>query len=230
MRTSMSHLPLHQASPSELKARLDVERRGAPFLLYFDDAGRQQIVVLESRGDGRVVVGRGTGIDVGMDWDGDVSRVHAELERLGGCWTIADDGLSRNGTFLNGERVRGRRRLVHLDRLRFGTTIVIYMSPNARRGGTTSVGVEPSGAKISSAQRRVLVALARPYAVGGSFATPASNADIAAELSLTVVTVKMHLRALGQKFAITELPQNRKRARLVELAFQSGEITERDLQ
>jgi pSer/pThr/pTyr-binding forkhead associated (FHA) protein len=37
-----------------------------------------------------------------------VSRLHAKLERIGGAWTIVDDGLSRNGTFVNGQRVIGR--------------------------------------------------------------------------------------------------------------------------
>ena len=41
--------------------------------------------------------------------------------------------------------------------------------------------------------------------------------------------VKTHLRVLFAKFGIEELPQNQKRARLVERAFYSGAITERDL-
>ena len=83
---------------------------------------------------------------------------------------------------------------------------------------------------ISAAQRRVLIALARPFAASGSFATPATNREIAAELHVSVDTVKTHLRAIATKFDIGELPQNAKRARLVELALQSGEISERDLE
>ena len=30
-------------------------------------------------------------------------------------WTVVDDGLSRNGTYVNGERIHGRRRLVDGD-------------------------------------------------------------------------------------------------------------------
>lgn len=40
--------PLHQATPAELKARLAAQREGHPFLLYTDDDGRQQIVVLDA--------------------------------------------------------------------------------------------------------------------------------------------------------------------------------------
>ena len=40
-----------------------------------------------------------------LDWDSEISRVHAALERIGDDWTVVDDGLSHNGTYLNGERV-----------------------------------------------------------------------------------------------------------------------------
>jgi FOG: FHA domain len=176
-----NELPLHRASPSEIKLRLEAERAGIPFLLYFSQGGHQQIVVLEEQRRGRVTVGRGAAIDVRLDWDSDVSRLHAELEHLGGCWTIADDGLSRNGTFLNGERLRGRARLRDLDRLRFGTTTVIYRAPpppSRPTGETvarTTVGVEAADVGISAAQRRVLIALARPYFAQGHFSTPATN-------------------------------------------------------
>lgn len=228
----MPDQPLHQATPAELKERLEAERRGTPFLLISDDGGRQQIFDLDARRGGRLVVGRGAGADVRLDWDTDISRVHAELEHLGGAWTVADDGLSRNGTYLNGERLRGRRRLVEHDRLRFGMTTVVFRAPAGARPTTTqgtSLGVDSAGVAVSPAQRRVLVALARPYLTEGSFATPATNRQIAEELFLSVDAVKTHLRALTVKFGIQGLPQNRKRARLVELALQNGEISDRDL-
>lgn len=224
--------PLHQATPNELKARLEAERRGHPFLLYADDDGRQRILVLDADRQARVIVGRGAEVDVDLAWDTDVSRLHAELEHLGGRWTVADDGLSRNGTYLNGERLRGRRRLSELDRLRFGTTTVIYRAPVAARPTTTqgtSIGVDTAAVAVSAAQKRVLLALARPHLTEGSFATPPTNREIAEELFLSVDAVKTHLRALTVKFGIADLPQNRKRARLVELALQQGAISERDL-
>ena len=226
--------PLHQASPAELVARLEAERLGRPFLLYFDVDRAQQILTLDEEQQARVTVGRGARVDVRLEWDSDVSRLHAELEHLGGCWTVADDGLSRNGTFLNGERLRGRARLTDLDRLRFGATTVIYRSPPAPSLGETAqlttVGTEQADIGISAAQRRVLIALARPYFAQGAFATPATNRDIAAQLHVSVDTVKTHLRALAMKFDINDLPQNAKRARLVELALHHGEISERDVE
>jgi DNA-binding NarL/FixJ family response regulator len=75
----------------------------------------------------------------------------------------------------------------------------------------------------------VLVALCRPFRDGAAFATPATNQQIAGELHLSVDAVKSHLRALFEKFGVTDLPQNAKRVALVERALQSGLISERDL-
>ena len=71
--------------------------------------------------------------------------------------------------------------------------------------------------------------LCRPYKDGAAFASPATNQEIAEELFLSVDAVKTHLRVLFAKFGIEGLPQNQKRARLVERAFNSGAITGRDL-
>jgi pSer/pThr/pTyr-binding forkhead associated (FHA) protein len=220
--------PLHQHSPSELNEQLEAQRRGAPFLVFRDAAGAQQIIDLGLRQ--RLTVGRGAGMDVRLDWDPDISRVHGEFELIGDLWTITDDGLSRNGTFLNNERVRGRRRLADGDRVRFGKTTVVYRTPESWGAKTTLESSDAlAAAKLTDAQRRVLIALARPFAKGSSFTAPASNQQIADELFLSVVGVKTHLRTLFEKFGVEQLRQNQKRARLVELAFQSGAITERDL-
>src|SRR4051812_14976206 len=98
-------LPLHRSTPAELKARLEAERRGAPFLLFHDGAGCQ--VIHELTGPGDVSIGRGAGCDVELGWDREVSRLHAQLEPAGGQWLLVDDGISRNGSFVNGERVAG---------------------------------------------------------------------------------------------------------------------------
>src|SRR3954447_1886084 len=117
-------------SPSELSARLELERRGAPFLMLRDDALAQRLVALDP--DATVLsVGRGEGSDVSLPWDGRVSRLHARLERIGGHWTLDDAGLSRMGSCANGERLHGRRRLHDGDVLRFGSTAVVFRDPGA---------------------------------------------------------------------------------------------------
>jgi pSer/pThr/pTyr-binding forkhead associated (FHA) protein len=213
---------------AELKARIDAERAGVPFLLYRDSGEELRIFPLVA--DTRVTVGRDAANDVALAWDTEASRLHAELERLGGEWTVADDGLSRNGTYVNGTRIAGRRRLRDGDVLNFGATQALYRAPavtllDETRARSTMAAV-PS---LSPAQRRVLVALCRPFAGPTEHAMPATNQEIADELVVTVDAVKAQLRALFDKFDVGELPQNRKRARLVELAFQSGLVRPRDL-
>lgn len=224
----MSAPDRHAASPAELQQQIAAERAAEPFLLFRDGDGQQQIVPLAPYE--RLTLGREDDADVALAWDPQVSRLHAELERVGGAWTLTDDGLSRNGTFVNGERVSGRRRLADGDSLRLGQTQVVFRSPALRRVSTTVIADDiPTAESVSDAQRRVLVALCRPYKGSPAFATPATNQDIAAELVLSVDAVKTHLRTLFQKFGVEHLPQNQKRARLVERAFLSGLVSERDL-
>jgi pSer/pThr/pTyr-binding forkhead associated (FHA) protein len=100
-QADQSPLAAHAATPAELRERIEAERAGTPFLVLRDGGGAQRLFVLDAARE-RVTVGRSAGNDVALPWDGEVSRVHAELERLGDEWTAADDGLSRNGSFVNG--------------------------------------------------------------------------------------------------------------------------------
>ena len=221
------HSP-HSHSPRELKAVIETEREGRPFIVYRDGGGDQQILRLEP--ERRMTVGRNEENDVPLPWDDQVSRAHAELEVVGGEWTVVDDGLSRNGTFLNGSRLTGRKRLHDGDTMRFGRTLAVYRDPEERRRSITSGDLQvPTTDDLSEMQRNVLVSLCRPYKHSEGFATPATNQQIADEVFLSVDAVKTHLRALFRKFDIEDLPQNQKRMRLVECAFQWGLVAERDL-
>jgi class 3 adenylate cyclase len=71
--------------------------------------------------------------------DPSVSLVHAELIPLGAHWLIGDDGLSRNGTFVNGERVSGRRRLRGGDIIRVGRTTLTFRDPAGTRSDATTI-------------------------------------------------------------------------------------------
>ena len=219
----------HQATAAELKARIEAERSGAPFVVLYDGDSDQRLVALSGPAE-RLSIGRAHDAAICLAWDSQVSRLHAELVRVGEHWLIADEGLSRNGTYVNNERISGRRRLADRDVVRIGLTQLLYRSPVARTDPSTVLGegAEVAGS-ITPAQRRVLVALCRPFAGGATYATPATNPQIADELFLTVAAVKTHLRGLFQAFDIEALPQQEKRHRLVALAFSSGVIGERDL-
>lgn len=220
--------PVGTRSVTELKARIEAERAGQPFLLYRGADERQQLFFL-TPGLTQVSVGRRRSADVALEWDEEVSRLHAQLERIDDDWTVVDDGLSRNGTFVNGERLSGRRRLADGDTLRFGATTMTFRSSWVEEQATAVARDIPAALDLSPGQRRVLVALCRPYKHGSSFASPATNQQIAEELVLSVDAVKTHLRLLFAKFGIERVPQNQKRIRLVERAFYHGLISERDL-
>jgi FHA domain len=220
----------HRATAQELKDRLETERAGRPYVFFFDGEGRQRIVTLDA-GRGRMTIGRAPGADVCLSWDGKVSAVHAELELVGDHWVVSDDGLSRNGTYVNEERVVGRRRLRDDDVIRAGGTAIHHRVPGGAPAPSTLLDSRTKvAAEVSPAQRRVLIALCRPVRGGDAFATPATNPQIAAELYLSVPAVKTHLRALFAKFGIEDLPQQEKRQRLVAMAFASGLIGERDFE
>jgi len=223
-----SPLSPHQATPAELSQRLAVERRGEPFVVYRDDRGAQRIIELADRE--RMSVGRSAECDLALTWDAEASRLHAELERVGSQWLVVDDGLSRNGTFVAGTRVSGRRRLRDGDLLRIGATSLAFRQPEAGIVLTTRLSDQRDiAAHVTEAQRRVLMALCRPFKHAPTDATPATNPQIAAELHLTVAAVKTHLRALFHSFELDDLPQQEKRRKLVARAFAAGLVRDRDL-
>jgi hypothetical protein len=217
----------HSLSAPELKELLAAERAGEALLLFRDEQGHLCLFAAAARGQ-TSTVGRLAEMDLSIPWDSEVSALHAELHCLGGEWTVVDDGLSTNGTYVNGQRISGRQRLRDGDRIRVGRTVLAFKAARAipaRR--TVAAGGQPA-LQLTASQRRVLIALCRPYRDGG-FATPATNQEIAAEVFLSVDAVKMHLRTLFGRFELGELPQNQKRARLAERALQLGVISHRDL-
>jgi pSer/pThr/pTyr-binding forkhead associated (FHA) protein len=211
---------------SELAEQLAAERDGDPFLVLRGEDGRQRVRRLE--GD-RLTVGRDPGSDLALDWDENVSRLHALMERLGGSWTVADGDMSRNGTFVNEARVQGRRRLHDRDVLRFAETLVIFRDPSAPAHETPFVKSQGGGEAVTPAQRRVLVALCAPLLQerGPVSATP-SNQEIADSIHLSVESVRSHLKTLFRVFEIPSLPQYQKRTELARRALNAGVITPRD--
>jgi pSer/pThr/pTyr-binding forkhead associated (FHA) protein len=220
-----SPLDRHASTAAELKARVEAERRGAPFLVYRDGQGKQTLMELSGE---ELTIGRRADNDVALSWDQEVSRLHAELERIKGDWTVVDDGLSRNGTFLNGERIRGRHRLRDGDRLCFGETIVVYCAPTENESQSTLVVSNGEEVALTEIQRKILVALCRPLGQS-AFAMPATNREIADQLYLSVDAVKAHLRVLFERFALQDLPQNQKRASLAATVLLNGVVKTHDL-
>jgi hypothetical protein len=213
---------------SVAKARVEAERAGRPFLLYTDGGDRQQLFVFEP-GSTNASVGRQPPADLLIDWDERVSRLHARFERVQDSWEIVDDGLSRNGTFVNEERLIGRCRLKDGDALRFGTTTAMFRAPKREQSAPRGPGGAPAAVRLSTTQRRVLMALCRPYKAQSGPVGPATDEQIAEELFLSSSAVKTHLSVLYAKLGVEQLPGDESRIHLVELAFSFGLISERDL-
>jgi hypothetical protein len=219
----------HPVTAVELKAQIEAERTGRPFLAYRDAEGQRQLLMIDSD-VAELWIGRSPSADVRLAWDEEVSALHAQVEVVRDECTLVDEGLSRNGSFVNGERVHGRRRLEHGDELRLGETSLTYLHPDGRGTDSTITAAERAAALgLSDTQRRVLIALARPFKDATAFTVPATNREIAEALFLSQDAVKGHLRALFRKFGVDELQQNAKRAALVERALATGAISRREL-
>ena len=241
--------PAEARSVSDSKALAEAERSGRPFLVFRDGDGRQHLFFFEP-GSASASVGRRPSSDLVLGWDDQVSRLHARFERSRDSWILVDDGLSSNGTFVNEERLNGRRRLFNGDTVRFGATRATFRTPERGPQAPAPPAAHPpqpqpspvapavpqaeaarrrAAVGLSSTQRRVLASLCRPYKGRSGFANPASDEQIAEELFLSVGEVRGHIRVLHAKLGLGARPSAEARVRLVEHAFSTGLIAEGDL-
>ena len=218
--------PAVPRTTADVQALIAAERGGQPFLTGRGEDGGQVIFLLP-RDKWRLSVGRKPESDIAIGWDVEVSRAHALLELIGDQWTLVDDGLSSNGSYVNGQRVVGRQRLRQGDRLCFGTTQLLFRDPGPLESEATRRDARSTAMPLSPMQHKVLVALCRPLNDATS-ALPATNKQIADEIFLSVDAVKAQLRLLFERFGLGELAQNEKRVRLAQSAFASGSVSPRD--
>ena len=104
-------------------------------------SGRQLITL----GGERVTVGKASTNLVSLKHDSTVSRVHAVLENLGFAWSIRDVG-SRNGTYLNGEKISAERVLRSGDELRIGKSRLVFWEvkdADETTAGEATISVAP---------------------------------------------------------------------------------------
>jgi FHA domain len=215
-------LALDLASPEDLEARREAEKSGKPFLVLRDDEGAQRIVTLHESA-GSVTVGRRLEADVPLAWDPEVSRLHAELEFKAGDWTLCDDGYSQNGTYVNGLRIHGRRRLTDGDLVQIGQTPIAFCDPGLTGLGVTlapgELGIAP---KFSEQQQRILRALCRPLMGDGEGIIPAGDAEVATRTGIPEEVVTTELDHLGRAFGLQDMPAADRRAEIALLALRSG--------
>ncbi len=175
----------------------------------------------------RVTIGKSSTNTVALQHDSTVSRLHAVLENLGFAWSLRDVG-SRNGTFVNGEKIAHERVLHAGDEIRVGNSRLVFWEE--RRAGDTSIADAtvsaepvPIPPRLTPRELDVLVALCRPLVSGDPFPEPASVRRLAVELVVTEAAVKQHLQNLYDKFAIAA--DGERRVRLANEALRRGAVT-----
>jgi DNA-binding CsgD family transcriptional regulator len=175
----------------------------------------------------RVAVGHDAANDVALPWDATVSQLHAVVERYPSGWCVRDVG-SRNGTYLNGDRIVGDHVLRPGDEIRIGQTRLVFRlaAASVPRAETAAAQGAPD---LTRREREVLVALCRPVLERTLLNEPASIRGIATELVISESAVKKHLGRLYDKFEIHDA-EERRRGRLVSDAIRRGAVTLGDVQ
>jgi DNA-binding CsgD family transcriptional regulator len=175
----------------------------------------------------RVTLGKATSNDVALDHDETVSRLHAVFENLGFAWSLRDLG-SRNGTYLNGERITAERVVRSGDEVRIGKTKIIFWEVRDSGDGRLdeeTVTAQPveQPPQLTRRELDVLVVLCRPLVSDDPFPEPASVRRMAGELFVSEAAVKQHLQNLYDKFAIPA--EGDRRVRLANEALRRGAVT-----
>ena len=111
----------------------------------------EKLEVLEGRAAGKhidvsqeLIIGRGSDESGRLADDPELSRRHARISTDDeGVLTVEDIG-STNGTFVNGERIMGRRRLQPGDQIKVGATTLAVLDESGRRMQPTTISTHPS--------------------------------------------------------------------------------------
>jgi DNA-binding CsgD family transcriptional regulator len=170
----------------------------------------------------RVTVGTDAANDLALPADATLSRLHAVFEHYPSGWCVRDLD-SRNGTYVNGERIRLERPLRHGDEVRVGASRLRYRNDVPAAASAATAAAEPPP-ELTRREREVLHELCRTVLAGEAFTEPASLREIAGALVVSEAAVKQHLLHLYDKFAIHGEGE-RRRVRLANEALRRGAVT-----
>ncbi|HWU85698.1 MAG TPA: sigma 54-interacting transcriptional regulator [Kofleriaceae bacterium] len=152
------------------------------FLVVQLGEGEQGSRVVELADGGEVTFGRSRGAVIAVPHDS-VSRMHARVRRSGETIEVEDLG-SRNGTWVNGERISGTRRLVAGDELAIGSIHAVLGSASGLRRASPVVEPAAGEARLAAEvdrsvryRRPVTFALVRIAAGASGRAGGAGGAD-----------------------------------------------------
>jgi predicted component of type VI protein secretion system len=116
--------------------------------------------------DAEVVLGR-EGVSATIGDDSELSRRHAVVRPAAGGFEIEDLG-SRNGTFVNGQKIEGAMRLSGGDSIKIGQTVLAL--EGVARAAETAVSPRPAAAAAAAAAPST----AAPSEPFGALAAPAA--------------------------------------------------------
>ena len=171
-------------------------------------------------------IGRKQGNDLVLEWDGAVSRYHAELELVAGCWFVTDLD-SANGTWVNGKRLDAKKALRVGDELRIGDTN-LWLVGDVSDSAMSTTSPAQKAPTVTVKQREVLRELCRPQAKDNR-APCSTTKEIASRMFVGEAAVKAHLSSLYVKFDIPEEGQQR-RALLAQRAWETGTVRRSDFE
>jgi hypothetical protein len=198
--------------------------RAEATLSFRSPDGAWQVVSLPDSGS--VTIGRRVEADVSLSWDQEVSRLHAELSLHAGEWTLSDDGWSQNGTWVNGLRVGGRRRLADGDLITIGRTVLTFRGPSRPGPGPTMVpGELGDGSAFSEQQQLVLRALCAPLLGDGEGVAAATDEEVARSTGIPLGQVETELEHLAQVFGYDDLEPEARRTQVALIALRSGLVS-----
>jgi pSer/pThr/pTyr-binding forkhead associated (FHA) protein len=147
-------------------------------------------------------IGRDRTNDIVVSDDSKVSRSHAEMQFRDERWLLVDLG-SRNGTIVNGRRVR-QHPLKDGDRIQVGLIEFVFVAGEDPNVTETSEVVAAERLSLSRRERQVV----------GLVAEGLSDREIGERLFISTSTVRSHLDRISQKTGL------RRRVDLTRLAAQ----------
>jgi predicted component of type VI protein secretion system len=199
----------------ELKVMLPSVREPWPYVAWDGVSGRTVALTLCAAAS-PVSIGRGARMDIVLAADPAVSLLHAELTCVSGEWLLVDDGLSRNGSYVNGSAIRGRHRLRHADQMRLGHSELVFHRPRE----VVAIATGPPGPP-PHAHRTLLAKLAAPLRADPR-ALPATDTEIAYGIDAPLPLVRHALTELCLWYGLADPDHGRGRAQLAAAALSLG--------
>jgi pSer/pThr/pTyr-binding forkhead associated (FHA) protein len=188
----------------------DVEQEGTMALLeVFRPQGRElRSLEAPETGDGGFadfIVGRSPEVWLSLE-DKNVSKLHAKLSPVAGRWAIEDLG-SRNGTWVNGDRIVQMRIFCHGDYIQLGSTTLHFRDPSLNTDSTTSP--KRAAPPLTPREREVLIELCRPFFSSNLVKKATGRRDMATAMYTGEAAIQQHLGHLYDKFFIDGVGERR---------------------